>query len=57
MCLCIVLINFVLRKSCLIDDFTTTLGGWSGGWLGVQKKKNKDHLNPAEAEIGAELRS
>ena len=33
--------------------------GWVGGWVGggwvFRKIKNKNHLSPAEAEIGAEL--
>ena len=39
-----------------LDLFTTILGGWVGGWMGLsQKIENKVHLSPAEAEIGAEL--
>ena len=44
---------FALLSPALFGHFDTFPGGWVGGW--VVKIKNKDHLSPAEAVIGAEL--
>ena len=52
--LLIELFNFALPSLAIMDHFLTFRGvcGWMGGWCKIEIK---DHLSPAEAELGAEL--